>query len=223
MSKRSWIPSSRRRPRRLWSAFERIAVRYAGRSRRARVTLARIRSRPAIQASWSLGRGRPACSSSSRCASARHARRSPWPRSISCQVGVRYSVSRRACRGSPCASSSLAETSHRMSISTPPKSKMTPRIADADVSGGVGGGLHEAYASPPCEQGQARLPRVACRGGSATRARGPRRVATVATTAIPPAAPLPRASRPLRPARGAGIMTAARRCRASRRRSCTRP
>ena len=90
-----------------------------------------------------LGRGRPARSSSSRCASARHARRSPWPRSIRRQVAVRYRVSRRAWRGSPCVRSSPSETSHRMSISTPPKSKMTPRMAGGR-QGSLGGRVHDA-------------------------------------------------------------------------------
>src|SRR5215510_13237738 len=95
--------------------------------------------------SWRGGSGRPARSSSDRWAASSQACRSPRPRSMSLQVGVRYRVSKTESRGRPCVRSSSRATSQRMSQSTPPKSKMTPRrlvLALGLSRRGRIGGLH---------------------------------------------------------------------------------
>src|SRR4029077_18661644 len=77
--------------------------------------------------SWSGGRTRPARASSAWWAASSQAWRSPRPRSMAPHVSLRYSVSNTEERGKPCVRSRSRATSQRMSHSTPPKSKITPR------------------------------------------------------------------------------------------------
>src|SRR4029450_4790526 len=77
--------------------------------------------------SWSGGSGLPARAPSSAWARVFHASGSPMPRSMSCHVSVRYSVSNTDERGSPCCSERARATPQRMSQRTPPKSKTMAR------------------------------------------------------------------------------------------------